>query len=392
MDILAARSSSRRHSQQLGLRGLIFIALILCVIAGMAWLEGFRRLPADASGSEYAASVRGLPDCTDCAHLPSDPNIFGHYAGTHCPCLEDRLVPNPRPFTLLPPTIGYGANAAQLYLELMKAVVLNTVYATDPATIDGSAHPGFATRLTMVGQRRLDNTQQLLQVIISEGIPGDFIETGTWRGGSAMFAAAVLQVYGQLGIANVDGKFPGNSLPKRQVWLADSFQGIPPVKPELYPADAVHHGAEKLSEGEENSADKVLQSFKTLGLLKDPSAVKVLSGYFNETLAEHQQDFTRRKFSLIRLDGDTYESTIQCLEGLYRHLSVGGFVVVDDYLDWYGARKATQDFRAQYNIKSPIVPVYHQNVRFQEVSKGEIPRGVWWRKESELQHGIEISL
>ena len=54
----------------------------------------------------------------------------------------------------------------------------------------------------------------------------DFIETGAWRGGSSIFAASVLEYYGELGT--------------RSVWLADSFKGIPPVKPGLFPADAAH--------------------------------------------------------------------------------------------------------------------------------------------------------
>jgi hypothetical protein len=82
----------------------------------------------------------------------------------------------------------------QLYLELVKSTVLNTIYHDGPHTLDGSKHPGFETALTMVGRRRLDNTQQLLQAIIANVIPGDIIETGVWRGGSALFAAAVLQV------------------------------------------------------------------------------------------------------------------------------------------------------------------------------------------------------
>lgn len=251
---------------------------------------------------------------------------------------------------------------------------------------DGSAHPDFDSRLTMIGRRRLDNTQQLLQAVIAEGIPGDFIETGTWRGGSAMFATAVLSIYGQLERPGVAGG--------RWVWLADSFKGIPEVKPEQFPDDVVHSGAETLSAHEQNSAASVLSSFERLGLLKDGEGatsrdvgpVRILEGYFNVTLPVpvQQATFAKRRFSLIRCDGDTYESTSQGLNALYKHLSVGGFVVIDDYMDWIGARKATTDFRKKHNISSPIVPVYHDNVRFQEHARGEIPRGVWWRKTAEF--------
>lgn len=375
----------------------------LLVCASAAGLFFFTLGPRWSSAPEPAASsLRGgaagagpffaLPlsdvDCEACYHLPADPNIFGHYAGTHCPCLQEKRVPDPRP-SLSMPVPAYQRsreNAAQLYLNLMKATVLNTVYKDSSAMIDGSSHPDFDARLTMVGRRRLDNTQQLLQAAIQEGVRGDFIETGTWRGGSAMFATAVLSVYGEL-----EGVAEG-----RRVWLADSFRGIPEVKPERYPEDAAHQGAEQLSAHERNTAMGVLRSFERVGLLPEGGPerasrgvgpVRILEGYFNETLPApgNQAAFAERRFSLIRLDGDTYESTIQALDALYPHLSVGGFVVVDDYMDWVGARRAAIDYRRRHGIASPIVPVYHDRVRFAERDVGEVPRGVWWRKTEELQ-------
>lgn len=371
----------------LGGLGIVVLLLVCVYMATGAPKQSSTRINPlqEAPSAKVLAQDNSLQpdvDCSNFYHLPANPKIFGHYAGTHCPCLENGLVPSPRPFALpLPDTATARGRTPQLYLELMKKVVMNTVYDPSPSTIDGSAYPAFTSRLTMIGTRRLDNTQQLLQVVISEHVPGDFIETGTWRGGSAMFAAAVLNVYQQLGAGATEGQ------PGRWVWLADSFSGIPAVRPKLYPADSQHMGAEMLSMDEHNSARQVLASFKELGLYEDRAAIRILQGYFNETLPEprKQEVFAKRKFCLIRLDGDTYESTIQGLEALYPHLAVGGFVVVDDYMDWYGARMAVQDYRSAKKIRDPIAPVFHENVRFEEAQQGEIPRGVWWRKTEELQ-------
>jgi hypothetical protein len=46
----------------------------------------------------------------------------------------------------------------------------------------------------MVGQRRLDNVHDILQAVLKDDIRGDFIETGIWRGGVALFAAAFFKV------------------------------------------------------------------------------------------------------------------------------------------------------------------------------------------------------
>ena len=61
---------------------------------------------------------------------------------------------------------------------------------------------------TMVGLDRLDNIQNLAETILEEGIDGDFIETGIWRGGSCIFMRAILRVYNDQ---------------TRKVWACDNF-------------------------------------------------------------------------------------------------------------------------------------------------------------------------
>jgi len=47
---------------------------------------------------------------------------------------------------------------------------------------------------TMTGwARRLDNVRELLEHVVRDRVPGDYyIETGVWRGGSSIFARAVM--------------------------------------------------------------------------------------------------------------------------------------------------------------------------------------------------------
>lgn len=112
--------------------------------------------------------------------------------------------------------------------------------------------------------------------------------------------------------------------------------------------------------------------------LNHPAGVRVLEGYFNETLPGAAASGAFTQFAVLRLDGDTYESTIQALEVLYPYLSVGGYVIVDDYMDWIGCRQAVLDFREREGIRGrsgeQLVAVYH------DLDKGEVPRGIWWQK------------
>lgn len=70
---------------------------------------------------------------------------------------------------------------------------------------------------SMAGHKRLDNVQRCIEDILANKIPGDFIETGAWRGGMTIFMRAVMKVYG---------------VEDRKVWVADSFEGLPPPKNE----------------------------------------------------------------------------------------------------------------------------------------------------------------
>ena len=71
---------------------------------------------------------------------------------------------------------------------------------------------------------------------------------------------------------------------------------------------------------------------------------------------------------LVRLDGDMYESTWDGIVNLYPRLSVGGFVIVDDYGVVPGCREAILDYRSQHNITDPIQFVFGN------------PRCVYWRR------------
>lgn len=119
----------------------------------------------------------------------------------------------------------------------------------------------------------------------------------------------------------------------------------------------------------------VRESFRHFNLVDDRN-IHILEGYFNESLprAAARKDFTQ--FAVIRLDGDTYESTMDALQALYPFVSPGGFIIVDDYMDWVGCRQATLDFRQREGVAAgeELVAVYH------DLEAGEVPRGVWWQK------------
>jgi O-methyltransferase len=229
------------------------------------------------------------------------------------------------------------------YLELLKACLTRSAFDVLDDNGRESRRLGLdwpPTAETMIGHVRLDNLEALAGIIFEDGIPGDFLESGVWRGGACIFMRALI-----------------DADPTRRVWVCDSFEGLPHPDPK-YPADAgdEHYKQNALSV----SLEEVQANFRRYGLLDD--RVKFLKGWFKDTLPGPIE-----VLALLRLDGDMYGSTIEVFEALYDRVSPGGFIVVDDY-SLRGAREATEDFRRRRAITVPITHIDST--------------GAFWRKES----------
>jgi O-methyltransferase len=241
-----------------------------------------------------------------------------------------------------------------LYLDLLIRTLTNTIYEDASVGADGLEVPFDSERRasgadwpkfahTMVGVKRLENLRELVQRTIDEPIPGDFIETGVWRGGSCILMRGVLAA---------------NGVTDRNVYVADSFEGFPPPCPGKRSKDKVLnlHRFSHLAV----PVEEVRENFARYGLLD--VRVIFVKGLFKDTLPT----LDAGPFALIRLDGDLYESTLDALSALYPKLSSGGYVIIDDY-NWIPAcRDAVTDFRSQIAISAPI----------HEIDQ----TGVWWRK------------
>jgi len=134
----------------------------------------------------------------------------------------------------------------------------------------------------------------------------------------------------------------------RRVWVADSFMGLPKPDAAAYPADAQDtlYAVKFLGV----SLDEVKANFAKFNMLDD--RVQFLKGWFKDTLPTAPID----KLAILRLDGDMYESTMNALDALYAKVSLGGFVVVDDYV-LENCKKAIHDFRDRHKIVEPLEPI-----------------------------------
>jgi O-methyltransferase len=194
---------------------------------------------------------------------------------------------------------------------------------------------------TMLGTRQLDNMQSCIRSVLNDGIAGDMLEAGVWRGGMAIFMRACLKAY---------------EATDRVVWLADSFAGLPFIDRSV---DAFAWSAGDMAV----SLEQVQQNFARYGLLD--RQVKFVKGFFSDTLPG-----PIGTLSILRVDADLYTSTVDVLNRLYSKLSPGGYAIFDDYFNLPDCRRAIDEYRRDHNIREEV----------QRIDQ----RAVFWRKESSV--------
>jgi Macrocin-O-methyltransferase (TylF) len=226
-----------------------------------------------------------------------------------------------------------------LYLDLLEDSLIGTImkdesiapwqkgYSQTSREL-GRDWPKYA--FTMIGKARMRNLREITETILNEGVLGDLLEAGVWRGGACIYMRGILKARG---------------VTDRLVWVADSFAGLPPPDPEQYPADQsdVHHMVPALAVTQQ----EVRTNFDRYGLLD--GQVCFLEGWFKDTLPKAPIN----QLAILRLDGDMYESTIQTLDAMYWKLSSNGFVIIDDYI-LPACKMAVDDFRAHHGITEKL--------------------------------------
>lgn len=214
--------------------------------------------------------------------------------------------------------------------------------------VDGSVRRRRPSRFshTMIGMERLDNLEYCARRVFADGVPGDFLEAGVCQGGAAIFMRGLQVALGQ---------------EDRRVWLADSFEGLPPPTHEVDRAWDLDWSEER-QPWLACDIGAVQDNFRTYGLLDD--GVRWLQGWFSETLPQAPVE----RLAILRADADLYQSTREILDSLYHRVSPGGFVVIDDYGAIDACRHAVDEFRGEHGVTDPLRRIDWT--------------GVYWRREA----------
>lgn len=188
---------------------------------------------------------------------------------------------------------------------------------------------------TMLSTDRLRGLYDAVMAVDEKGLPGDIVECGAARGGSAALMGLVLKDLGS----------------KRTLWVCDTFEGIPePTNDD--PLEA--QGYTGLFKGDLEEMKKLFSRFGILG------SCKFVKGMFQDTLPKIKV----KQIAVLHLDGDWYESTKCGLDCLYDKVVPGGLIQIDDYGHWSGCRKAFDEFCHQRSIYPSLTQLDYTGVQF----------------------------
>ena len=228
---------------------------------------------------------------------------------------------------------------------------------------------------TMTGVGRLANVQSLVQQVAKAKLAGGYLEAGVWRGGNSIMAVASLQLAG---------------LGAKPVYLCDSFHGLPKSREgSIRPKEGNMY--QRMNSVLSVSAHRVLDNFDRFSIARDN--VTLVPGYFVDSLPPLRAQLLERKetLAILRMDGDMYDSTIDILYNLYDLVTVGGYIIVDDF-GWsaaavkddptwarpmFGAKQALLDFRKLHGISEPMKDIDGAGAYFQKTHEVELRRSTY---------------
>ena len=166
-------------------------------------------------------------------------------------------------------------------------------------------------------------------------IKGDVVECGVWRGGA---------IAGFASLCTKDKSFH----------LFDSFEGLPEAKSiDGYSAIEWQKNKKGPNYHDNCTADEswAIAAMKKAG---KTDQAKFIKGWFDDTMPNNEI----KEISILRLDGDWYDSTMTCLNHLFEKVVAGGVIIIDDYYSWDGCSKALHDYLSKHQRPERIIQLY----------------------------------
>jgi len=186
---------------------------------------------------------------------------------------------------------------------------------------------------TMTSVERMYALYSSVKYILTNDVPGSFVECGVWRGGSSMLIAQMLM---------------NRNITDRKIYLYDTFEGM--TEPTHNDVDI--SGKDAAAQFKEIEGGWCLADLadvqQNMGRTHYPSeSIVYVKGKVEDTIPA---TMPADAIALLRLDTDWYESTKHELNHLYPKLITKGVLIIDDYGHWEGCKKAVDEYFSEHQI------------------------------------------
>jgi len=182
-----------------------------------------------------------------------------------------------------------------------------------------------AAERAMVSADRYGPSALILMNLLrrTAGVPGDLVECGVYRGHSLIPM----------------GLYARELNLEKRLYGLDTFSGFGDEVQTDIELGGKASGIKKVGGFGKTSRGLVACRIRAFGLA---SKVTLLPGKFEASFPK----LAYKRFSLVHLDCDLYESYRNCLHFFYPRLERGGVILLDEYLDpvWPGCHKAVEEF------------------------------------------------
>jgi asparagine synthase (glutamine-hydrolysing) len=204
-----------------------------------------------------------------------------------------------------------------------------------PARLSRLARDVRRQNLTYLSHAKLATLERLVTRVKRAPVPGDFLECGVALGGSAILIASRLDGrrafhgYDVFGMIPPPGDGDGADAHDRYAVIASGkSNGI---------------GGERYYGYRDDLHDEVIASFTRFGLEVDQDRIALHKGLFADTVRFRPD----QRVAFAHVDCDWYDPVRLCLERIAPHMPRGGVLVLDDYNDYGGCRRAATEFLAR---------------------------------------------
>ena len=198
-------------------------------------------------------------------------------------------------------------------------------------------------RLTYLSIGALINLRDKIKQIEDQSVPGIILETGCALGGSAIQMASAKSKERELRLYDVFGMIPPPT-------DADD-QDISVRYEEIKAGNSKGIRGDEYYGYKENLKQTVSDNLAAFGFDPPSNNIKLVQGLYEEVLQIDEP------VALAHIDCDWYSSVMTCLKQITPHLSIGGCLLIDDYYEWSGCKKAIDEFfdeerKAQFKFEN----------------------------------------